>query len=225
MKKKPEETKNKKADYVGNIKPGEKVVFIKGLARQTFGKGPFLVESDVYEDDLGEPCVRIIDKKGTISAFPVNVLKHVPLKRTDEQILKGLECCANIADCENCPYDDLDIDCGALVLKESLEYVNRLKKENQEVKDVVGMLESENKVLYNVTNLMAEDLNCETCFLKPTCLQVKEYGKKDVNKPEDIAGCWAMFMLAVKDKLERENKIKPYSIEKAAEYRKKESEQ
>ena len=130
-----------------------------------------------------------------------------------------------LSDIQECPYDPLDEDCGLLVLKDSLEYVNRLKKENQELKDDVEMLDSENKVLYNVAHLMAEDLNCDTCFLKPTCLQVKEYGKKDVNKPEDIAGCWAMFMIAVKDKLERENKIKPYLIERAASFRKKESAQ
>ena len=226
MKKKPEEKKNNQADKVGSeFTPGKKVVFRKGLARATFGKGPYVIESGVYEDDLGEPCIRIIDEKGMVSAFPVDYFDIVIEERTDEHILKGLECCANYADCDSCPYDPLDEDCGLLVLKDSLEYVNRLKKENQELKDDVEMLDSENKVLYNVAHLMAEDLNCDTCFLKPTCLQVKEYGKKDVNKPEDIACCWAMFMIAVKDKLERENKIKPYLIERAASFRKKESAQ
>ena len=136
-----------------------------------------------------------------ISAFPVDYFDRVIEERTDEHILKGLECCANYADCDSCPYDPLDEDCALLVLKDSLGFIKRLKEDLTEEK-------RENTIYFELTNYLAGKITCVDCEIKDMCLQLKIYKKKDINKKEDVAGCWAMWYKVIEEILEEDKVIK-----------------
>ena len=212
MKKQKQQTQNTQAGNAGNypvFEIGDKVVFNNGLPRAVFGidKGPFVVASSVYEDDLGEPCVKIQDKDGVVAKFPISILSVVPKERTDEDIIKGLECCSNCADCESCPYDNVEEDCVRLnmldalgLIKRQKEHLDKLSKDNQALIREAG-------ILYHVSHYACSDLDCNKCFLKDKCLQLKECGKKDPDKKEDVAGCWAMFMMVTEGVLEDDGTI------------------
>ena len=58
---------------------------------------------------------------------------------TDEQIIKALECCkysVNNKDCGRCPYVECEtqIGCVGELLTNALDLINRLKAENDELK-------------------------------------------------------------------------------------------
>ena len=185
---------------------GDQVVFVKGLPRAVFGnaaKGPFVVSSEVFEDDLGEPCVKIKDKDGIQATFPISILSVVPKTKTDEDIIKGLECCLELTCCEKCPYDkdQEDSDC---VRRNSIDALDLIKRQKEKIES----LKSELKIIYNAGRTVCEDLKCETCFLKDSCLQLKECGTKDVDNSDHLAGCWAMFLLVTEKALLSKNKIK-----------------
>lgn len=48
--------------------------------------------------------------------------------KTSEEIKKGLDVCGTLdGDCENCPYDGLQIFCGDRLRKDALAYIQQLE--------------------------------------------------------------------------------------------------
>lgn len=95
----------------------------------------------------------------------------------DAEIIMALECCSKRTIWEDCPIDcpmyQFDGDCFDLIQKDILDLINRLKSENERLKEQVNLWQEE-----------ASSVGCENEWLK-ACLKEKnaeiEDLKKDIN--------------------------------------------
>jgi hypothetical protein len=93
------------------------------------------------------------------------------MKRTPDEIKKGLECCNNIYSCPNCPYDNGDESWGCTVEKnaDALALIQQLQAENEKKDARIQQLEAERDALLNFVERYA------SCCL---CKNLIKYGGK-----------------------------------------------
>jgi hypothetical protein len=92
------------------------------------------------------------------------------LMKTPEEIKKGLDVCGTLdGDCENCPYDGLQIFCGDRLRKDALAYIQQLesrlahveRERDAAVEDLKGSSWCEDCRHYKVD---AKKEPCKTCL-------------------------------------------------------------
>lgn len=64
-------------------------------------------------------------------------------KFTDEEVIKGLECCSTYS-CDGCPYRKYATDCVILLPQNALDLVKRQKAEIEQLKEKENNDESQN---------------------------------------------------------------------------------
>ena len=130
-------------------------------------------------------------------------------KLTDNEIIKALECCSKKI-CKQCPNFSEDIECSEKLINLTLDLINRLQAENEELVGNIDRLKEENgnltvefQAMRNAANGFKNELFDKTELLKTATAEIERLKETIEYKDICIEACEDAKSEAYKECIEK----------------------
>ena len=117
---------------------------------------------------------------------------------TDKDIIKALECCKNLQDCECCPNQPYDVKKGTMaclcqVISNSIDLINRQKAEIEKSNNTIKMLNNINNDMLDRQPKLLE------CAEKRVKQAIKEFAERLISVSHPYADTQMVFEIQIKN--------------------------